>query len=90
MLTGPLSSITGRKSRGCAVSVAMAVYRGLATVRNVLIGERNSRIGNGGGGLTEKLKVCRSNVALLCSEKRRSWGRKPRKDLVNLVKGYHR
>ena len=49
-----------------AVSVVMAVYRGISTVRNVLTGERNSRIGNVGGGLTEKLKVCRSNVALLC------------------------
>ena len=50
-----------------AVSVAMAVDLGLATVRNVLIGERNSRIGNVVVGLTENLKVCRSNVALLCS-----------------------
>ena len=90
MLTGPLSSITGRKSRGCAVSVAMAVYRGLATVRNVLIGERNSRIGNGGGGLTEKLKVCRSNVAFLCSQNHRFRPLKPRKNLANLAKGYHR
>jgi hypothetical protein len=50
-----------------ANGVAIPVCLDIATVRNVLIGERNSRIGNGGGGLTEKLKVCRSNVALLCS-----------------------
>jgi hypothetical protein len=73
-----------------ANSAAMPVCLGTDTVRNVPIGERNSRIGNVAGGLTKKRKVCRSNVALLCSENRRSWHRKPRKDLANLAKVYHR
>ena len=79
-----------KKILSSAVSVVIDVCRGISTVRNVLISERNCRIGNVGGRLTEKPKACRSNVTLLCSEKRRSWPQKPRKDLANLAKGYHR